>query len=152
MFQYTIEFKIINKLLYKKNLLKYATPGSAGIDLYAVINKKLIIKKYNTILIPTGIAIFIKNKNIAGMIIPRSGLGHKNGIILGNTVGLIDSDFQGEIKISCWNRTNKDYIISPFQRICQLIIIPIVKANFKLVLNFKSKTKRGKSGYGSTGL
>jgi dUTP pyrophosphatase len=151
MIESSIELKIINKLLYKDSMINYATEGSAGIDLYAALEKDIFIYPNSVELIPSGIAIYIKDKNLAGLIVPRSGIGHKYGIVLGNLIGIIDSDYQGEIKISCWNRSNKMYLVKPKDKICQLIIVPIVKVKFNIVSEFNEETKRGISGYGSTG-
>lgn len=147
--------KILVKILDDKigklyPLPKYATDGSAGMDLYASIDKTIKIHAGETILIPTGISIYIADPNLAAIILPRSGLGHKHGIVLGNSVGLIDSDYQGPLMISCWNRSQKDFDILPGERIAQLIIVPIVRAEFSIVKEFDA-TKRGEGGFGHTG-
>ena len=129
----------------------YATDCSAGFDLRACLNCSKVLLAGETILIPTGISIYIENVNYAGMILPRSGLGHKHGIVLGNLVGLIDSDYQGEIKISCWNRSDKEFTIKPGDRIAQLVIVPVVQAKFEIVNEFED-TKRGKGGFGHSGI
>jgi len=148
----TIEFKVLDKKIGKKiPLPKEGTIGSAGLDLRVCLNKPKKIYPGKTILIPTGIAIYLNDPNIAGLILPRSGLGHKHGIVLGNLVGLIDSDYQGEIMISCWNRGEKIFFINPGYRIAQLIIVPIIKIKFKKVEKF-SLSKRGIGGFGHTGL
>ena len=143
-----MEIKILNNLI--KELPSYESSGSAGIDLRACINNNLVIQPNKVELIPTGLAVFISDKNLAGMILPRSGLGHKKGLVLGNLVGLIDSDYQGEIMISAWNRSNKEIEINQLDRIAQLVIIPIKKIKFELVKSF-NKSDRGSKGFGSTG-
>ena len=131
-------------------LPKYATEGSAGIDLRASLKEPLSIDAGNTELIKTGISIYIENPRYAGIILPRSGLGHKHGIVLGNLLGLIDSDYQGELMVSCWNRSELTYTIQPYDRIAQLIFIHINQPKFKIVKEFK-KTERGEGGFGSSG-
>jgi dUTP diphosphatase len=131
-------------------LPQYATPGSAGLDLRACIDAPLPLAPGQAELIPTGLAIHIADPHIAAMILPRSGLGHKHGIVLGNSVGLIDSDYQGPLMISCWNRGEKTYLFEPGERIAQLLIIPIVIAQFEVVSEFK-QTERGTGGFGSSG-
>lgn len=128
----------------------YATPGSAGIDLRACLNNPIMLAPGGTELIPTGIAMHIANPQIAATILPRSGLGHKHGIVLGNLVGLIDSDYQGEIIISCWNRSTRAFRIQPGERIAQLVFLPIVQVDFKCVDEFML-SERGGDGFGSTG-
>ena len=129
---------------------KYATPGSAGIDLIACLDKSLTLLPNETHLIPSGIAIYIKDPHICGQILPRSGLGHKRGLILGNSIGLIDSDYQGELKISCWNRSTQNQVIEPGDRIAQLIFLPVITPTFRIVDSFKSSL-RNTQGFGSTG-
>ena len=119
-------------------------------DLRACIEKELVINPGETELIPSGISIYIKNPGYAALILPRSGLGHKHGIVLGNLVGLIDSDYQGELLISCWNRGDKEFIINPLERIAQLVLVPVYQASFNLVNDFES-SERGEGGFGSTG-
>ena len=141
------------KFLSKNNgcaLPKVATSGSAGCDLRASISEPLILEPNSCHLIPTGMAIYIKNPNYAGMILPRSGLGHR-GIVLGNLIGLIDSDYQGEVMISCWNRGDTEYTIEPGARIAQLVIVPIVRPVFEIVEEIQ-KTGRGSGGFGHTGV
>ena len=141
------------KFLSKNNaseLPKVATSGSAGCDLRASISEPLILEPNSCHLIPTGLAIYIKNPNYAGMILPRSGLGHR-GIVLGNLIGLIDSDYQGEVMISCWNRGEKEYTVDPGARIAQLVIVPIVRPVFEIVEEVQ-KTDRGSGGFGHTGV
>lgn len=143
-----IEIKILNSLITDK-LPKYATPGSAGLDLVACIEQEKKLLPDTTKMIPTGIAIHIGNAQYAGLILPRSGLGHKHGIVLGNLVGLIDSDYQGEVKLSLWNRSNTTYIIKPYERLAQLVIIPVIQTKFTIVQEFVY-SQRGLGGFGST--
>lgn len=128
----------------------YATDGSAGIDLRVCINEPLQIAGGETVLLPTGLSIYIADPNLAAVILPRSGLGHKHGIVLGNLVGLIDSDYQGELKVSCWNRTQEHFTINPCERIAQLVFLPVVQADFTMVDSFQ-ETSRGEGGFGSSG-
>jgi dUTP pyrophosphatase len=128
----------------------YATSGSAGIDLRVCIDNSLQIASQETILLPTGLAIYIADPHLAAVILPRSGLGHKHGIVLGNLVGLIDSDYQGELKISCWNRNQEHFTINPGERIAQLVFLPVVRATFNLVDAFV-ESDRGEGGFGSSG-
>jgi len=128
----------------------YATDGSAGLDLRACVDNPLIIKPGNTKLVSSGIAIHIEDKETAAVILPRSGLGHKKGIVLGNLVGLIDSDYQGEILISVWNRSNESFTINPLERIAQLVFLPIIQIDFEIVGDFNIST-RGEGGFGSSG-
>ena len=128
----------------------YGTEGSAGLDLRACLEDTLVLKPGETKLIPTGISIYIEDTGLAAMILPRSGLGHKHGIVLGNLVGLIDSDYQGELMVSCWNRGNTAFTMEVGERIAQLVIVPVVQAEFDLVSEFEA-TGRGEGGFGSTG-
>ena len=128
----------------------YATPGSAGLDLRACIDAPLVLEPGQTVLIPTGLAIHIGDPGLAAMILPRSGLGHKHGIVLGNLVGLIDSDYQGPLMVSCWNRGAATFTVQPLDRIAQLVIVPVVQATFRRVDSFAA-TDRGEGGFGSTG-
>jgi len=128
----------------------YATPGSSGLDLRACVEAPVLLAPGQTHLIPTGLAIHIDDPGLAAMILPRSGLGHKHGIVLGNLVGLIDSDYQGPLMVSCWNRGNADFTIQPLERIAQLVIVPVVQASFRVVENFDDSA-RGAGGFGSTG-
>ena len=128
----------------------YASEGSAGLDLRACVDKELVINAGETHLIPTGIAIYIRDPGYAGLIVPRSGLGHKHGIVLGNLVGLIDSDYQGQLFVSCWNRGDKAYTVNEGERIAQLVIVPVAQVAFNHVDSFGS-TERGTGGFGSTG-
>jgi dUTP pyrophosphatase len=146
-----IQLKILDPRLGKGiPLPAHATPGSAGMDLRACIDHTLILKPGDTELIPTGIAIHIEDAGLAAMILPRSGLGHKHGIVLGNLVGLIDSDYQGQLFVSCWNRGQDDFIIEAGDRIAQLVFVPVVQAEFEVVADF-DLTHRGASGFGSSG-
>ena len=146
-----IKIKIINPLMGSSiPLPEYETPGSAGLDLRACIEHIQTINPGETFLIPTGISIYIKDHNYAAVILPRSGLGHKHGIVLGNLVGLIDSDYQGELLVSCWNRSKNAFLINPLERIAQLVILPVIQAKFNLVDEF-TESERGKGGFGSTG-
>lgn len=131
-------------------LPRYSTEGSAGMDLRACLDEDLVLKPGETQLLPTGIAIYIEDPGLAAFILPRSGLGHKHGIVLGNLVGLIDSDYQGEILVSCWNRGNIEYRIEPGERIAQLVLIPVVQAELLVVDEFEV-TDRGSDGFGSSG-
>lgn len=128
----------------------YATTGSAGLDLQACVNETMSIKPAETHLIPTGISIFIDDPSLAAVILPRSGLGHKHGIVLGNLVGLIDSDYQGPLMVSLWNRGDKEFKIEPGDRIAQLVFVPVVQASFEIVDDF-TETERGEGGFGHTG-
>jgi len=128
----------------------YATAGSAGLDLRVCIDAPLQIAPGETVLLPTGLSIYIADPNLAAVILPRSGLGHKHGIVLGNLVGLIDSDYQGELKISCWNRNQEHFTVNPGDRIAQLVFLPVVQAEFQLVEAF-TQTNRGEAGFGSSG-
>jgi len=128
----------------------YATPGSAGLDLRACLDAPVTLAPGQTTLIPTGLAIHIADPGLAAIILPRSGLGHKHGIVLGNLVGLIDSDYQGQLMVSCWNRGQAEFTIQPFERIAQLVIVPVVQATFRRVDSFEASA-RGEGGFGSTG-
>lgn len=147
----SIQLKILDPKIGKSiPLPQYATAGSAGLDLRACIAENLVILPNETRLISTGIAIYIQDPTLAAVILPRSGLGHKHGIVLGNLVGLIDSDYQGELLISCWNRGVEPFTITVGERIAQLVIVPVVQAHFDLVEAFEA-TERGSGGYGHTG-
>ena len=145
----SIDYKILNPLI-KEHIPTYASDGSAGLDLRACINDPVVINPGKTELIPTGISIFIKDPGYAGLILPRSGLGHKHGIVLGNLVGLIDSDYQGELFISTWNRGTSSFTINSLDRIAQLVIVPVSQATFNMVSDY-AKSDRGDGGFGSTG-
>jgi dUTP pyrophosphatase len=144
-----IDIKLLD-LRLKDCLPGYATSGSAGLDLRACIDEKIEIQPGETCLIPSGIAIHLADPGFAAMVLPRSGLGHKHGIVLGNLVGLIDSDYQGQILVSCWNRGQTSFTLNPLERIAQLVIVPVVQASFNIVENF-CPTQRGEQGFGSTG-
>ena len=128
----------------------YATPGSAGLDLRAMLQQAITLEPGQTILIPTGLAIYVADPELAALILPRSGLGHKHGIVLGNLVGLIDSDYQGELMVSCWNRGQTPFTIEIGERIAQLVLVPVVQAHFELVDEFHA-SERGAGGFGHTG-
>ena len=144
-----IDVKIVDPRL-QDNLPNYATPGSAGLDLRACLDAPLTLAANAWQLVPTGIAIYLHNTGYAALILPRSGLGHKHGIVLGNLVGLIDSDYQGQLMVSAWNRSDVPYTIEPMERIAQLVIVPVVQAEFTVVTEFAASV-RGEGGYGSTG-
>jgi dUTP pyrophosphatase len=144
-----IDVKIIEPRL-TDNLPAYATPGSAGLDLRACLSESLTLAPNAWQLIPTGIAIYLEDPGFAALILPRSGLGHKHGIVLGNLVGLIDSDYQGQLMVSAWNRSEVAFTIEPMERIAQLMIVPVVQADFNVVSEF-APSDRGEGGYGSTG-
>jgi len=128
----------------------YATPGSAGLDLRACLNETLTLAPGETQLLPTGLAIHINDNSLAAVILPRSGLGHKHGIVLGNLVGLIDSDYQGQLMVSCWNRSDSAFSVAPGERIAQLVFVPVVQAEFEIVNEFES-SERGEGGFGHSG-
>ena len=134
----------------RPHLPAYATPGSAGLDLRACIDAPLTLPPGETVLIPTGVAIHIGNPGLAALILPRSGLGHKHGIVLGNLVGLIDSDYQGQLMVSCWNRGTETFTLQPLDRLAQLVIVPVVHAAFREVADFE-ESARAAGGFGSTG-
>lgn len=144
-----VELKILDARI-KEAMPAYATSGSAGLDLRACIDAAITIQPGETTLIPTGMAIHLADPSYAAMILPRSGLGHKHGIVLGNLVGLIDSDYQGQLFVSCWNRSQTAFVMNPMERMAQLVIVPVVQANFKLVDEFDA-SDRGEGGFGSTG-
>ncbi|MEW6023955.1 MAG: dUTP diphosphatase [Pseudomonadota bacterium] len=145
----TIDVKILDPRM-KELLPAYATPGSAGLDLRACIDAPLVIEPGQTVLIPTGLAIHVADPGYAAMILPRSGLGHKNGIVLGNLVGLIDSDYQGQLMVSTWNRGHASFTLQPLDRLAQLVIVPVLQVGFNVVEEFAS-SERGAGGFGSTG-
>ena len=144
-----IDVKILDPRMAEQ-LPAYATPGSAGLDLRACLDAPLTLEPNAWQLVPTGIAIYLKDPGYAALILPRSGLGHKHGIVLGNLVGLIDSDYQGQLMVSAWNRSDVAFTIEPMERIAQLVIVPVVQATFNLVDAFV-ESERGEAGYGSTG-
>lgn len=144
-----IDIKILDARM-KELLPAYATPGSAGLDLRACIAEAITIEAGQTVLIPTGLAIHIGDPSYAAMILPRSGMGHKNGIVLGNLVGLIDSDYQGQLMVSTWNRGQSAFTLNPMERLAQLIIVPVLQVGFNVVEEF-GDSERGVGGFGSTG-
>jgi dUTP pyrophosphatase len=144
-----IDLKIIDPRM-KDYLPAYATPGSAGLDLRACIDAAIVIEAGATVLIPTGLAIHVGDPGYAAMILPRSGMGHKNGIVLGNLVGLIDSDYQGQLMVSTWNRGQHAFTLNPMERLAQLIIVPVLQVGFNVVDEF-DESERGAGGFGSTG-
>ena len=131
-------------------LPEYATAGSAGLDLRAMLTEELQIEPGQTVLIPTGLAIYIEDSSVAAMILPRSGLGHKHGIVLGNLVGLIDSDYQGQLQVSCWNRGDSSFTIAPGDRIAQLVLVPVIQAQLDIISSFK-ESERATGGFVHTG-
>ncbi len=146
-----IDIKILDPRLGREFALpRHATTGSAGIDLRACVDECLTIEPNQTELIPTGMAMHIKNPGVAALILPRSGLGHRHGLVLGNLVGLIDSDYQGQLFVSCWNRGKKSYTIEPGERIAQMVLVPVIQARLRVVQNFDS-SERGDGGFGSSG-
>ncbi|WP_133128491.1 dUTP diphosphatase [Legionella nagasakiensis] len=149
--EHAIQLKILDARIGNSiPLPAYTTPGSAGLDLRVCIDEPIQIASQETALLPTGIAIYIADPTLAAVILPRSGLGHKHGIVLGNLVGLIDSDYQGELKISCWNRSQEHFTVNPGERIAQLVFLPIVQASFSIVDSF-TESSRGQDGFGSSG-
>ena len=145
----TIDVKVLDERV-AGHLPQYATPGSAGLDLRACIDAPMLVEPGQAMLIPTGLAIHIGDPGLAALILPRSGLGHKHGIVLGNLVGLIDSDYQGELMVSCWNRGQDSFRIAIGERIAQLVLVPVVQARFELVDEF-DQTQRGAGGFGHSG-
>ncbi len=145
----TIDVKILDERL-RGQLPQYATPGSAGLDLRACIDAPVTLAPGQSELIPAGIAIHLADPGLAAVVLPRSGLGHKHGIVLGNLVGLIDSDYQGQIFVSTWNRGNASFTVNPLERLAQLVVVPVVQVGFNVVEDFGS-SRRGAGGFGSTG-
>lgn len=146
-----VELKILDPRVGKEfPLPEYATSGSAGLDLRACLDEAITLEPGQTELLPTGIAIHMQDPGMASVILPRSGLGHKHGIVLGNLVGLIDSDYQGQLFVSCWNRGDTTFVVEPGERIAQLVFVPVIQAGFEIVDEFKS-SERGAGGFGSTG-
>ncbi len=145
----TIQIRVLDARMAEQ-LPAYATPGSAGLDLRACLDAPLLLEPGQAALIPTGLAMHIGDPALAAMILPRSGLGHKHGIVLGNLVGLIDSDYQGPLMVSCWNRGSAAYTVQPLERIAQMVIVPVVQAQFERVEAFDDSA-RGAGGFGSTG-
>jgi dUTP pyrophosphatase len=147
----TVEVKVLDPRVGAEFAMPdYATEGSAGLDLRACLDQPLTLVPGQTELVSTGISIYLKDPNLAAMILPRSGLGHKHGVVLGNSVGLIDSDYQGALMVSCYNRSTQPYVIEPGARIAQLVVVPVVQAQFKVVEEFVL-TQRGEGGFGHTG-
>ena len=144
-----IDLKVLDERI-ASHLPAYATPGSAGLDLRACLDAPLVIEPGQTVLIPTGLAVHLADPRLAAMILPRSGLGHKHGIVLGNLVGLIDSDYQGPLMVSCWNRSTAAFTVQPLERIAQMVIVPVVQVAFRRVDDF-GDSQRGEGGFGSTG-
>ena len=145
----TLQVKILDERM-RNQMPSYGTPGSAGLDLRACIDAAIEIAPGQTVLIPTGLSIFVEDPRYAALILPRSGLGHKHGIVLGNLVGLIDSDYQGQLMVSTWNRSSLPFILEPMERLAQLVIMPIQQVNLKIVDEF-AESSRGTGGFGSTG-
>jgi dUTP pyrophosphatase len=145
----TIALRVLDERI-RPHLPAYATPGSAGMDLRACIDAPLVLAPGRTELVPTGVSIHIADPGLAAVILPRSGLGHKHGIVLGNLVGLIDSDYQGPLMVSCWNRGHEPFTLQPLDRLAQLVIVPVVQARFEVVESFE-ESARAAGGFGSTG-
>ena len=145
----TVDLKVLDARMAEQ-LPAYATPGSAGLDLRACLDAAITLEPGQTMLVPTGLAIHIADPGLAAIILPRSGLGHKHGIVLGNLVGLIDSDYQGQLFVSVWNRGHTAFHLTPLERIAQMIIVPVVQVQFNLVDDF-DQSERGEGGFGSTG-
>jgi dUTP pyrophosphatase len=148
-FAMKIDVKLLDARM-RDCLPAYATPGSAGLDLRACLNEPLTLAPNAWQLVPTGLAVYLKDPSYCAMLLPRSGLGHKHGIVLGNLIGLIDSDYQGQLMVSAWNRSPTAYTMAPMERIAQMVIVPVVQAQFQIVDEFVA-TERGEGGYGSTG-
>ncbi len=147
----TLQVKLLDpRIGHEFPLPQYATEGSAGLDLRACLNQPVTLEPGQTELLPTGIAIHIADPGLCAMILPRSGLGHKHGIVLGNLVGLIDSDYQGQLMVSCWNRGQTSFTVEPGERIAQLVLVPVVQASFEIVDEF-NESDRGEGGFGSSG-
>jgi len=147
----SIELKILDPRVGDSiPLPHYATDGSAGLDMRACIDEPLTVEPGDTVLVPTGLAIHVADPGLAAVLLPRSGLGHKHGIVLGNLVGLIDSDYQGQLMVSCWNRGGTPYTISPGERIAQMVVVPVVQVEFEIVERF-ADSHRGDGGFGSSG-
>jgi dUTP pyrophosphatase len=144
-----LEVKVLNEKI-RDQLPHYATPGSAGLDLRACIEGAITVNPGETHLIPTGMAIHLGDSGYAALILPRSGLGHKHGIVLGNLVGLIDSDYQGELMVSCWNRGQTAFVLQPMERLAQLVVVPVIQVDMQVVEDFE-QSHRGEGGFGSTG-
>ena len=145
----TLDIKVLDERV-RAQLPAYATAGSAGLDLRACLDEPLTLKPGDAALLPTGLAIHLGDPGLAAVIIPRSGLGHKHGIVLGNLVGLIDSDYQGQVFVSCWNRGKEAFVVNPLERIAQLVVVPVVQVELHVVDSFE-ESARGAGGFGSTG-
>jgi dUTP pyrophosphatase len=145
-----IDVKVLDPRMADQ-LPHYATPGSAGLDLRACLDAPLTLAANAWQLVPTGLAMHLADSGYAALVLPRSGLGHKHGIVLGNLVGLIDSDYQGQLMLSAWNRSDVPFTIEPMERLAQLVIVPVVQARFRVVTDFEVTSERGAGGYGSTG-
>jgi dUTP pyrophosphatase len=145
----TLQVKILDERM-RSQMPSYGTPGSAGLDLRACIDAAIEIAPGQTVLVPTGLSIFVEDPRYAALILPRSGLGHKHGIVLGNLVGLIDSDYQGQLMVSTWNRSSQPFTLEPLERLAQLVIVPIQQVELKIVDEFV-ESSRGTGGFGSTG-
>jgi dUTP pyrophosphatase len=145
-----VDLKILDPRM-QDQLPQYATPGSAGLDLRACLDAPVTLQPNAWQLVPTGLAIHLRDPGYAAMILPRSGLGHKHGIVLGNLVGLIDSDYQGQLMVSAWNRSSQPFVLQPMERLAQMVIVPVVQASFQVVEDFGDVSERGAGGYGSTG-
>ena len=145
-----VDVKILDPRMADQ-LPAYATPGSAGLDLRACLDAPVTLQPNAWHLSYTGLSVYLKDPGFAAMLLPRSGLGHKHGIVLGNLVGLIDSDYQGPLMVSCWNRSQEAFTIQPMERIAQMVIVPVVQARFNVVTEFDAPSERGEGGYGSTG-
>ncbi|MGZ5037659.1 MAG: dUTP diphosphatase [Usitatibacter sp.] len=144
-----LDVKVLDERI-RTQLPAYATAGSAGLDLRAAIDDAITLRPGDTTLIPTGLAIHLDDPSLAAIVIPRSGLGHKHGIVLGNLVGLIDSDYQGQVFVSCWNRGREPFVVNPMERIAQLVVVPVVQVDINVVADFE-ESSRGAGGFGSTG-
>jgi len=144
-----LDIRILDERV-RANLPSYATAGSAGLDLRACIDEPLTLRPGDSALVPSGLAIHLGDPGLAAIIIPRSGLGHKHGIVLGNLVGLIDSDYQGQVFVSCWNRGREPFVVNPMERIAQLVVVPVVQVELNIVASF-DESARGEGGFGSTG-
>lgn len=148
---HTLQVKVLDDRIGSSiPMPEYATPGSAGLDLRACLDEAVTLNPGETTLIKTGLSVYIEDPNLAGLILPRSGLGHKHGIVLGNLVGLIDSDYQGELMVSCWNRGNAPFTIEIGERIAQYVLVPVIQAAFEVVTDFQ-ETERGAGGFGHSG-
>ena len=145
-----VDIKILDPRM-QDQLPQYATPGSAGLDLRACLDAPITLEPNAWQLVPTGLSIYLRDPGYAAMILPRSGLGHKHGIVLGNLVGLIDSDYQGQLMVSAWNRSSQPFVLQPMERLAQMVIVPVVQAQFNVVDEFTAVSERGAGGYGSTG-